>query len=141
MSVTATRPTVTIRAATNADGERIGWLSWQAGFTIDDLDWSVVEPNWLVAERDGRVIGAVQMCPGRPIGRLELLSIEQSLPHYTKGRVVRALLYAGCRVLRSLGSQFVSGLVVPTREGFCEVLEARGVRKLTTGNIYLMKVR
>lgn len=135
------REAVTIRAATNADGEKIGELSWAAGFTIEGIDWSCVEPNWLVAEYGGDVVGAVQLCPGKPIGRIELLSIDQRLPHRAKSTVVRELLFAACRVLRSLGAQFVSGLVDDTRESFMQVLSRRGVRKLSTGVIYLLKVR
>lgn len=141
MPTATTCDALTIRAATNADGERIGWLTWQAGFTIDGVDWSCVEPNWLVAEHDGRIVGAVQVLPGKPFATMERLSIEQTLPTRLKAVLTKELCYAGCRVLRSLGAQFVCGVVIDAREGFRKVLERRGVRKLTTGHLYMLKVR
>lgn len=141
MTATVKRASPTIRAATNADGERIGWLLWQAGFTIDGIDWSRVEPNWIVAEHEGRIVGAIQVLPGVPIAVMERLSIEQTLPKRLKAVLARELCYEGCRVLRAMGAQFVSGMVIEERHGFRNVLERRGVRKLITGHLYMLKVR
>lgn len=138
---TATTLAIAIRAATNADGERIGWLAWQAGFTIDGIDWSRVEPNWIVAVQHNSLIGALQVLPGVPIAVMERLCIEQTLPKRTKAIVTKELMYEGCRILKSMGAQFVSGMVIDARKDFCKVLERRGVRKLTTGHLYLLRVR
>ena len=50
------RPDVTIRLALNEDGPAVGVLVEQLldGVDLGEVDWSEVNPNWLVAEVDGR---------------------------------------------------------------------------------------
>ncbi len=60
--------TVDYRLARANDGPAIGKLMNEAGDY--GVDWSTVDPSnwWIVAERDGDVVGAVQVIMSRPYG-------------------------------------------------------------------------
>ena len=135
------RPTIIVRAATDDDAPRVGWLAYQAGVTLDGLDWSRVAPYWLVAEQEGELVGAVQLCPSLPIAGLEMLSVSHALPHKTKAATVKMLLLMGCATLQRMGAQYVRGVVGPRRQSFIKILLKRGAIHLSDGGVYLMKVR
>jgi hypothetical protein len=131
---------ITIRLAQNDESDVVRRLAEKAGFANDWLDWSAIYPHWLVAELDGRVLGAIQFCPGRPVARLEILSLEPTLSHYAKGQVVRRLLLAGMTSAREYGAQAVSGLVPYEMTSYRKIIERRGGAVADSGNLMLFRV-
>lgn len=131
---------ISIRPALNSDGLAIGQLAYQAGFTLG-LEWDNVEPDWLVAEANGRLVGAIQVMPGRPVGRLELLFIKSDEPRRVKLMAAKQLTYTGCMLLAKYGSQVAMGLVRPQNTSWRKVIEKRGAVNQGTVDMYAWKVQ
>lgn len=115
-----------IRMAADADGERIGALVRDAGYSVEGVDWSRVAPYWIVAEIDGEIVGCLQVCPGLPIGRLELLGLDDALPHRQRSETYLALVYRGMAMLRAQGAQIASFIVPDQLTSYLRVLKRRG---------------
>ncbi len=124
-----------IRLATNADGPQIGELVLVAGFDVHGLDWSNIEPYWLVADEDDEVVGCVQVLPGLPIGRLELLALDEDLTHRQQAVIVRDLLEHGAATLTLGGAQLAAGLIPFTHKTYKRILKKRGCVVIATGNM------
>ena len=90
-----------IRLARNEDGPRISDLVFQPL----DLDWSDVYPYWLVYEKDGDIVGCLNVSLSKPIGRLDFLGLDDSLNSHARGKVVRELVFQGIATLKADGSQ------------------------------------
>lgn len=91
-----------IRLAQNEDGERIEELaSKQVGA---GLDWSEIYPYWLVYEKDGKIMGCLNIAPSKPVGRLDLLAIDDSLSPHARSKAVRSLIIQGIATLKAGGS-------------------------------------
>ena len=125
-----------IRLATNADGPRIGELVLGAGFDVHGLDWSIVAPYWLVAEEDDEVVGCVQVCPGLPMGRLELMALDEDLTHRQQAVIVKGLLEQGAAVLHLGGSQLAAGLISFDAKAWKRILKKRGCVIIANGNMF-----
>ena len=59
---------IEIGLASNEDGDGIHRLVLTSGFEIPGLDWHDIYPHWLVAEIEGKIVGCLQVCLGKPIG-------------------------------------------------------------------------
>jgi len=108
------RPEVIIRMAKNDDGDVIERLmELVVAFQWDNwkIDWHDIEPNWLAAEINGEVVGVIQVVPAKPIGRIECLVINPTLPLLTRTRVMRSLTNYGISVVRMHGAQAVSSMI------------------------------
>lgn len=92
-----------IRLATNEDGKRIKELIATTQADIEGLDWSDIYPYWLVAEKDRKIVGCINVAVSRPIGRLDFLAIDPRLRPHAKGRTVRALILQGLATLKQAG--------------------------------------
>ncbi|MES0339848.1 MAG: hypothetical protein ABUK15_07315 [Anaerolineales bacterium] len=91
-----------IRLARNEDGKRLEELaSKQVG---KGLDWSNVYPYWLVAEKEGKIIGCLSVALGKPVGRLDILALDDSLSPHSRSRAVRGLILQGMATLKADGS-------------------------------------
>lgn len=128
---------VVVRPARNEDGPTIGSLAWQCGITLE-LDWSRVAPYWMIAERDGVRIGAIQLCPSLPIGRIEMLCVDQFLPYKTKAITVKLLLLSAMSIMKNIGAQYVCGVIEERRTEFIKIIKKRGAFKTTDGGVYLV---
>lgn len=115
-----------LRLANNLEGARIAELLLQNEFTIDGLDWTEVYPHWLVAEDGESIIGCVQIILSRPVGWLELLSLEPALGRKRKARTVKALVSHGAALLKGFGAQVAMGSVPDGLESYMTVLLRRG---------------
>ena len=129
-----------IRLATNEDGPRIGELARQSGFTVDGLDWSEVHPFWLVAERGGEIVGAIQIILAKPIGWLEMLVLEPDLSDISRARVVKALVEDGTTALRGFGAQVAMGSVPFELKAYKRVLKKRGAVVAFSGNTMIKRL-
>lgn len=131
---------IKIRMASNEDGPRIGELAWRNGFQLTGITWDDVYPYWLVAEREGQLLGALQVCPGRPVGRLEILCLEDNLEHREKAITARQLLIAGTLTLRQNGSQAATSLVPFKMKGYKRLIKNRGGQVTDSGNMILFRL-
>jgi len=105
---------IKIRVAASADGPAIERLMEQNGFFQWDnfaIDWSDLGSHWLVAEYAGEVLGCIQVLPGKPIGRMEVLSVNPELGLKTKGSVVKKLTDQAVATNAMYGAQCVSSLI------------------------------
>ena len=84
-----------VRLAQDDDGPRIGELARASGVGVEGIDWASVHPFWLLAERDGAVIGAIQIILAKPIGWLEMLSLDPELGHRSQAQAVKARVEFG----------------------------------------------
>ena len=107
------RRDIKARLAINDEGPRVAELAATCGFVFSDweIDWSDIHPHWLVADHLGGLLGCLQICYGRPVGRLEALCIDKSLERLTRALVVNLLLDTGAAILKEYGAQFASGLI------------------------------
>lgn len=123
----------TVRLAENAEGEAVRKLVQQQHGALAVLQWDQIHPFWLVAELDGKIVGALQTCPSRPVGRLEMLSISRDLSGPAKALTVKALAYGGMAVIRGHGAQQVQMFVAEELTEYRAILESRGAVVLDTG--------
>ena len=119
------------------EGEQIRGLVAQTGMDLADLpieSWHNLFPYWIAAKRGDTVLGAVQCTPGRPVGRLELMCVEKELGDRERGRIVRALITQGMRVLQAQGSLVMTAMVSHQDKGFKRAMKKRGFKVLLTGS-------
>lgn len=123
-----------VRLAKNADGPRIGELLEGMGFR-EVLSWDDIEPYWIVAEDGGMIVGAAQLVLGKPVGWMELLSLDQDLSHKRKAMTVKALVYRGMALLQGAGAQMVMFSVPHDLRSYRAILERRGGVVVGSGNL------
>lgn len=126
-----------VRHATDADGEGIHALVDQMtqsqGWTLPECDWSKVAPFWYVADLQGWLIGAVQVCVGRPMSRIELLSVHQKISRTKQAKVAKMLLARAVHDLRVNGATMACGVVTGPENGFVRIVERCGARCAVKG--------
>jgi len=124
-----------VRVAKNADGPRIGELGQAQGFPIEGLDWSDIEPYWLVAESEGIVVGAIQLCLAKPFGWLEMLFIDRTLTQQGQAKVMKALVGRGLVSIAAFGAQLALGTVSSSQPAWRRILKRRGGVVLQSGSL------
>ena len=124
-----------VRLAHDEDGPRIGELARASGFGIDGIDWSSVHPFWLVAEKDGEMIGAVQLILAKPIGWIEMLVLDADLTTRQQAMAVKTLVDRSLLSLKVFGAQLAMWSVPHELKGYKRVLERRGAVVTSTGNV------
>lgn len=135
----STRPT--IRFAATHEGPIIQTLCLAKGARIGTwLDWSgPLAGNWLIAETD-RPVGCLMLNYGVPIGHMEFLVIDPSIPFRTKALVARNLCYAAAEQLARHGSQAVVTSIDQSDHEWMKVVEKRGSIPIATGTIYIKRL-
>jgi len=133
-----------VRAARNDEGEEIHALvdamTAQYGWTLPACRWDRIAPFWYVAEVGGVLLGAVQVCVGWPIGRLELLSVRPGLSHTKNAKIVKALLYHAFAAMKLDGTQLICSLVTDKENEFSRVLERLGFTFAVNGRMLFFKM-
>ena len=129
-------------AAGPEDGAELGHLAALGGFFTAgfDLDWSDVFPHWIIAEVEGDIAGAIQVCPGKPIARLEWLLIHPRYRHRMRAQIAKALWYAGLGTLKRAGAQMASSLIEFDDPGTKAVLEHRAAVEIGQGRIMIKRL-
>ena len=130
-----------IRVATNDEGPEIGKLVWDNGFTVEGIDWTDIAPYWLSARIAEELVGAVQVLPGKPFGRIEILSVRTDLDPIVRARVVGDLLETAMEVVRISGGQIASGLIPFHHKHYKKALKKRGGQVFDSGNILYIRVK
>lgn len=131
------KPIITM--AENIDGEKIGELVKSNGFNID-VDWSNIHPFWLKATYKDEIIGCVQVLHGRPIGRIEMLAVKETLKHTQKAQLAWRLGVAGMAILHSGGAELACAVVPFTNKYLKNAIKKRGGKISTQGNIIFMRI-
>ena len=135
--------TVTVRMAKNDDGpdvealiEKLGWFEWSNW----KIDWNDLEPNWLVAEHAGRFVGCIQVCPARPIGRIEILCVDPELRLIMRYLVTRELTNHAVGVVKMYGAQAVCS-TIPWRYGdYLHGAQNRGWEAIDNGSMIMKRL-
>lgn len=135
-------PNVEVRLAQPDEGKVVQDLAACSGFAFDHwaIDWSDIHPHWLLAEHEGKPVGTIQVCYGKPIGRLEILGIPEELPKRLRAAVVRSLVEVGSAILTEYGAQGVSGMIPFSMPGYKRVAKKRGWSTLDSGNIMVKRL-
>jgi len=135
---------VTIRMAKNDDGDAVAELMRKNDFFQWDgfeIDWSDLEPNWMVAEDCGKIIGCIQVVPAKPIGRIEILSVDPSLKFIHRGIVVKKLVEHATAIIWMFGSQAVSSMIPYELESYFECAADRGWIPISEGHMVFRGLR
>lgn len=130
---------ITVGLATNSEGVEIQRLVEEAGFK-EDLDWQDIYPYWLIALHEDKIIGAIQVCLGKPIGRLEMLTTEKDLTGTQRAQVVALLLAQGIKTLKLHGVQMAAGLIDFKLKSYKKLIKRRGGWIMATGNLLGTKI-
>ena len=136
----ADRKAIDVRLAQNKDGDDIHGLVSSSGQEISGLDWSDIYPYWLVVEMDGRIVGCLQVCAGKPMGRLDWLAYDQGLSHQSRARVIKIMVDQGFLVLKLHGAQIVACMVDFEDKAFKRILKKRGGVVMVTGNLIVRRL-
>jgi len=107
---------------------------------FEDVDFSDLHPYWLLAENGRGAIGCIQMCPGRPIGRMEMLAVHDGLTHQQRAHVVKRLTDIAMVALKQQGSQYASGVVPFTAKSWKKVIKRRGGEVVSSGNLMMRRL-
>lgn len=134
------RTDVSIRLAQSADADVLKQFALEIGMTDVDLDWTDIYPYWLIAEFDEAPIGMIQVCPSKPIGRLEMLYVKPDTPFGARKVATAMLMVSGVEVLKGYGAQYVSGVVSFKNKRFKEWLKRRGAVTAISGNMMFWRV-
>lgn len=130
---------VQVRPAMNLDGadihELVDAMTTQYGYTIPKCDWSYVEPYWYVAEIGDWIVGAVQICPGRPFGHIGMIAVHLKLSHTKKAKIVKLLAYRAFLALKLGGNHLVSMMVPDQESEFTRILQRWGARASKPGRM------
>ena len=126
-----------VRLATNEDGERIKTLQPQ----FPDLDWTDIYPYWLVAEKGGKIVGCLNVALSKPVGRLDLLAIDDSLSPHARGKAVRGLIMQGMATLKADGAQLVLSLVPFPLKSYKRILKKHfNAEAVEQGNMIIARL-
>tara|TARA_R110000796_G_scaffold252500_1_gene387153 strand:- start:1033 stop:1428 length:396 start_codon:yes stop_codon:yes gene_type:complete len=99
-----------VRIAQDSEGKDILEL-FPKSELMNPADWERVFPYWAVAVIDGEIIGALQMCPSLPIGRIEHLNLKPDLNKITATKAAYALIkYTELAMIR-MGCSVIAGYV------------------------------
>ena len=134
------RPDVTVTLAGNGDAEDVQRLVLSAGFQVPGLSWGNIYPHWLVAKIGDDIVGCMEVLVGRPIGRLELLSIDQGLGAREYAAVLRSLIVQGMLTLRAYGADLASSMIRFEAKGWKKALKKRGGAVMATGNMMFARL-
>lgn len=115
----------TIRTAREDEGAIIERILTNNGNCPGGVNWAVVGKEWLVAERNGEVIGCVQALPGKPLGHIGFIGIVPKYQNRGYGvllwRMAETLLKAqGCDTYTGMtGNPHIERAVLKTN-GFVD---------------------
>lgn len=138
------RPRLTIRPARNDDGKRIKELVTQklGGLhdTFKEMSWRLIEPYWLVAEDEGKVIGCIQIIPSLPIAHMDFLCVDQSLRQRDKAICVKGLVMRSLSVAYAAGASITMSTIPFDMKQWKRVCKRRGAVAATQGNIMVKRL-
>ena len=135
-----TKPNVSITLAGNGDAADVQRLVLAAGFEVPGLDWSNIYPHWLVAKIGDEIVGTMEVLLGRPIGRLEHLSIDQGLGARAHAAVLNSLSFQGMMTLCTYGADLSSSMIPFEDKNWKKALKKRGATVMATGSMMVRRL-
>ena len=141
----------TIRLASDADTPRIGELYRICQWADHGVDWTRpgVGAWWLIAEREGQVLGALQLIASKPFGYIGDIVVHPSERGQsgngtsglcqTFGILARTLYASALYILEAAGVEVVMGIVAESATSLQRVLQRHGATDL--GHYVLMARR
>jgi N-acetylglutamate synthase-like GNAT family acetyltransferase len=127
--------THTLRFATNADGPAIAALMDSCGYDAKGLDWSAIEPYWIVSEEAGQVIGCAQVAYSKPMARVDMVGVSYELGAHRAAAVYRDLLVFAIAAMRDFGAQTAIGFVPFERRNIVKFYRRFGALPCAQGNM------
>ncbi len=101
------------------------------------VHWHDATHDWMVAEMEGKVYGCVQLCLGRPIGRVEMLCVDTALAPRAKHAIMLELMRGGMFALKHTGSQVITVFGEFGNKGFKRLIKKRfNARVTNSGNLF-----
>jgi hypothetical protein len=100
-----------------------------------------IEGFWLVAEREGKVVGCLQICYGRPIGCLEMMALDKDLSVMASGHARWDLALTGMAMLHRSGASYVRCFIPFRDKAHKNALRKRGAKVADNGNMMLRRLR
>ena len=128
-----------VRIIQQEEWRQLEALAADNDFVFDDyaIDWSESFPYWLGAfNQGGFLVGAINIAPGRPIGRMECLFLHTELSNSQRGLASKGLTDLGTALLRDNGSQIVAGMIQDGEESFSKVASKRGWGELCHSTMF-----
>lgn len=122
-----------VRIANKKDGDDINKILSDSGWNIGTYDFSEAYPFWLVCEKNGYVVGCVQVCISKPISYLEMMAATGGLSKRERAIVFRSLFYGGCGAVKKLGALSVSAMIAHEDKSWKRILERRGSVPVNSG--------
>ena len=119
----AIRDKVAIRLATNSAGPAIAAVLKENGIDLPGVDWSEVNPYWLIATVDDDVVGCCQVLIAKPFGFLDFIFVRKSVNFKFRAIAVRKLLQQGIRTLEVAGCSYAGGFVSEKNHKMMDVVE------------------
>lgn len=132
----------TIRLASEGDGPRIGHLYAECQWPDHGVDWTRegIPGWWLIGERDGRIVGAVQVIASKPFGYIGDIVVHPSERGQSGngssglcqsfGLLARMLYASAVYILEAAGAEVVMGVVSENAPGLQRVLRRHGATDL-----------
>ena len=120
--------------AKNSDGATVQAIVGRT-WPVAHLDFSEIEPYWLLAECDGEPVGVVQVLAGKPVGRVEFLCVRDDVHEVTRGRAMKALFNTTTTVLAKYGSSVASAMVAFESKSVKRWMKRRGAIVMFNGNV------
>lgn len=94
---------------------------------LEHLDWSNLGGQWLVVLKgEGKVVGCIQVLPGKPIGRVDFMVLDDSLTQRERAEATSMLISQVSLLLRMAGVGAMISVVPDDPDGWPVVLERRG---------------
>jgi len=125
--------------AQNEDGPAIGELVKSNG-SYFEADWTDIFPYWLVAKYEGEIIGCLQILPGKPVARAEMLCTKLDLDGPKRANVGWRLIQAGLNTLRISGAEHVNSIISFDNKHFKKLLKKRGWQIVNQGNLMMARI-
>ena len=134
---------IIIRVAKNDDGPAVASLLRKANclqWENFEIDWSNLEPHWLVADYSGEIVGCIQALPAKPIGRIEALCVDPDLKLLTRGYVVKLLTDHAVSVNVMYGAQVVASSIPDHLGDYFEEACSRGWVPISKGHLIMKRL-
>ncbi len=133
---------ITVRNATSEDVPVIERLIKHSPHTpfFDGMDMSGAENYWLLAEKDGDVLGSLLIVFAKPYAFIDFLCLLEGLSDIDRGRAVSYLTKAADLALSAAGASFIVGAIPHELKTYRRVAKRRGYRTAASGALMYKRV-
>lgn len=107
---------------------------------LEHLDWTNLGGQWLVVMKADAVVGCIQVLPGRPIGRVDFMVLDDSLSHRERAEATSMLIEQVTMLLRMAGVGAMISVVPDDPDGWPVVLERRGWVPIADGMMMIRRL-